>query len=194
MACVPGRCPCWPQTEPFDAAEMALLKTVQAGVLAHWSAKEAPEALWTKIQTQCLAVRRHRRAYALSVTLPRPMYNGYHITLLRWTGNDMCKVQWLLDVGVCPNIAAASVTFEYWKACTLGRVHPGRPRQAMVISPFAFTRTLNIWDLLVLAGAYDPAMQRYMPVTFAHRWRRQWHRWHGRSKRRAWAAVVTCGD
>jgi hypothetical protein len=195
MACVPGRCPCWPQAEPFDAAEMALLKTVQAGVTAHWSAEEAPEALWRNIQTQCLPVRRHRRAYILSVPLARPIYNGYDITLLRWTSNDMPKVQWLLDVGVCPNIAAASVTFECWKACTWGRVHPGRPLQASVISPLSFTRIdSKIWDLFVTAGAYDAAMEDLMPRMSARRWRRQWNRWHGRSGRRAWAAAVMCDE
>lgn len=189
MACVPGRCPCWPQTEPFDAAEMALLTTVRAGATAHPSAEEAPEALWTKIQTQCLAVRRRRRAYVLSVTFARPMH-AYDITVLKWAVKDMCKVQWLLDVGVCPNIAVA-----YSTAWAGGRVHPGRPRQATVISPFAFTTTNSkIWNLFVTAGAYDTGMEYHVSRTSAHRWCRQWHRWHGRSGRRAWAAVVTRGE
>lgn len=192
MACVPGRCPCWPRTEPFDAAEMDLLAAVRGYMGADF---DAEEALWASIPSRCLAVRRHRRAYVLSVIVNQAGISAYRMTLLGWQQfimADIKRMQWVLDQGVCPNIAGAYVP-DSLKGWAGGAEHPGRPTQAALRSPLAFFATsVHVLRPLLGAGAYPVDSQPLRMedagfVAASTLWAR-WRAWHGRASRRLWAA------
>jgi hypothetical protein len=178
MACVRGWCPCWPQAEPFDAAELDLLDAMVAFV-NHYG-------FWAQIQAQALAVRPRRRGYVLS-TIIGLKNTVCKRTLLGWVPYHKEKVEWLLDSGVCPNVSGAYRSTPVWR---VGNVHPGRPAQDDLYSPLqdAFT-TPDIRGLLLAAGAYPGDSSATIgQCLFALQ--RQWHAWHGRSSRRLWAAAV----
>ncbi len=89
--CIPtGVHTCWPQAEPFNAAEMALLASVEA-----WSStpRQDRQHLWEVIQTQSLAVRPRRRGYVLSVLMNSEP--SFHFALLPWVLHEKDKMQWL---------------------------------------------------------------------------------------------------
>ena len=187
MACVRGRCPCWPQAEPFDAAELSLLDAMRAFIYQ--------EGSWAKIQAQALFVRPHRRGYVLSTIIGNKNVVRSR-TLIGWALHSKerhCKerMQWLLDSGVCPNVSAAYQRRDtpVWRVGN--DVHPGRPRQDYLWSTLQdpFVRS-EARDMLPAAGAY-PGIDT---VTFGGHClvalQRQWHAWHGRASRRLWAAVV----
>lgn len=198
MACVRGRCPCWPQPEPFDFAEMALLDAVHSFVMTVPSAVD--ELLWARIQTKCQAVRGHRRAYVLSTPIAHGGDTRYHyaVTIIGWaTCMTVEQVEWLLNLRVCPNISGACRSRQPlgW---TNGPKHPGRPSQDTLFGPLARCALIADGDtkklLFLSAGAYswprslhglgvprDPAESLL---------RRQWHAWHGRASRRLWTAVA----
>jgi hypothetical protein len=180
MACVRGRCPCWPQAEPFDAAELRLLDAMRAFLYR--------EGLWAKIQAQALFVRPHRRGYVLSTIIGNK--NVVRTRTLIGRAHSKKRMQWLLGSGVCPNVSAAYQRRDtpVWRVGN--DVHPGRPRQndlwSTLQDPFVRSETR---DLLLAAGAY-PGIDT---VTFGHclaMLQRQWHAWHGRASRRLWAAAV----
>jgi hypothetical protein len=182
-SCVSGRCPCWPQDEPFDTAEMNLLATVQKYI------DDDNWPLWDSIQTQTLAGGLARRAYVLSTLVCPVRYGTYTISLLGWVRCDPVKVQWLLDVGVCPNISGTHRSQEAvgW---TGGPVHPDRPPQRALHSPL-YDAVIATRELLLAAGAYP----RLMGIGAKHvtTLRQRWHAWHGRLSRRVWVSL-TCPD
>ena len=181
MCCVRGRCPCpcWPQAGPFDAAEMDLLNAVKTYMHVLFG-----EQLWPSIQARFLAVQPHRRAHVLSTLCKNSLYPEFDMTLLGWVREDQEKAQWVLNMGVCPNIAGAFVlprprVESTWRGWSGGPLHPGRPPQDKLRSPLVYDKCLV--DLMLLsAGAYPK---------HASDQRRQWHRWHGRAARRLWAAL-----
>jgi hypothetical protein len=180
MACVRGKCPCWPQAEPFDAAEMDLLHSVRAHLKSPLNVR-----LWANIQTQSAAVRRHRLAYVLSALITNGS-SPYHTTLLWTVRNDTAKVQWLLNVGVCPNIMASLPSSTGWKG---GAVHPGRP--ASTYGPLECCGD-DVVGLFLTAGAYprDTYEAGMNASDLALTLQRQWHAWHARGSRRVWSATM----
>jgi hypothetical protein len=180
MACVRGKCPCWPQAEPFDAAEMDLLAIVRE-IMSEFSLQYF-KLLWESLVTQSLAVRPRRRGYVLSTFV-------CNRTLLGRMRYDAARLHWLLNVGVCPNVVwFLGKNFAFgWAG---GRRHPGRPAQRNLVSPFTHARGRNaIEDLLLSAGAcplYGRPNFRARGPTVT----RQWLAWHARASRRAWAATV----
>jgi hypothetical protein len=191
MACTPGVCPCWPQVEPFDAAEMALLAAVQELMQNHIPGLSSD--LWARIVKRTLKVVPRRRGYVLSTMITHKYAVFRKPTLLAWAVRECNrpKVQWLLDCGVCPNVGTVFRSqVHYWCA---GPKHPGRPDQAFCISPFRelyspVNSRKNGMDLLLSAGAYpdvDPCRVGKKTVATLQR---QWRAWHGRTSRRLWAA------
>ena len=173
MACVPGKCPCWPQAELFDAAEMDLLAIVR-DLMVHYTF-ESRHVLWARVVTQSLAVRPRRRGYVLSTTV-----NG--MTVLGQMRFDAASVRYLLYVGVCPNISRCRDAFG-WGG---GPRHPGRPEQSNLVNFFVHGLASDvIEDLLLSAGACP----RYDGYNFRIQLR-QWLAWHARASQRAWAAVA----
>jgi hypothetical protein len=193
MACVRGRCPCWPQAEPFDAAEMDLLAAVRmwVGEVCYPKGGTGGEHLWAAVRTRCLAVRCHRRAYVLSTLVHHRreadnnrVYRVHYCPAMACVGDDRTKAQWLLDLGVCPNIVGAvHGKFEGWNG---GSVHPGRPPQGCVYPPAQYGWATAVKDLLLSAGMCP--VGGCTPAAISQL--RQWHRWHGRRSRRLWAAVM----
>jgi hypothetical protein len=193
IACVRGRCPCWPQTEPFDDAEMALLKAMRTFV--DWKTVQECEFLWAQVQTCSLAVRRSRRPYVLSTFIAYPTCAFLTRTLLGWVEGDTEKQQWLLDVGVCPNISATRFDRPATSGWTGGPVHPGRPLAIFCTSPLEDKPSVRGTDLLLAVGAYPVHRQAayvlqgcVLPVPLGVL-RRRWRGWHARASRRLWAAL-----
>jgi hypothetical protein len=176
MACVPGKCPCWPQAEPFDDAEMDLLATVQK--LMRSVLFCSTQFLWEEVVTHSLAVRPRRLGYVLSTFV-----NGR--TLLGRMSEDAARVCWLLHSGICPNIAWTLGIFG-WAG---GRRHPGRPAQPDLVSPLIHTRSRHVFGGLLSAGAYP-----VYSCSFGGQWlttlTRQWLAWHARASRRTWTALA----
>jgi hypothetical protein len=180
MTCVRGRCPCWPQAELFDAAEMVLLDTA-----LEYISTPSREHLWAKIKAQSRSVRPRRRGYVLSTMFRR---NRDGLTLLGKVVYYRGRLLWLLNQGVCPNIMGAHLSPSHDVPAWAGqRLHPGRPLQAYVKSPFSFGNLAGNFDLLLLAGAYPMPVQHM--VGYAQL-QRQWHRWHGRTFRRLWTGLI----
>jgi hypothetical protein len=177
MACVRGRCPCWPQVEPFDAAEMALLGTVQEFMTEYTS--RASLVLWARVVKKTLDIRPRRRAYVLSTPV-----NG--VILLGRVRFETGRLRWLLTLGVCPN--------SFWCLDALGwtggPLHPGRPAQCNLISPFAYGFDSDeISDLLLSAGAC-PQLGGTTARVQRPAATRQWSAWHARASRRTWTAMA----
>ncbi len=182
-----GRCPCWPQAEPFDAAEMDLLAAMQAFINSTNSSR-----LWAKIEEKSLALRRHRRAYVLSTVLGDCRYSTHEVTLLGWVAYDGGKVRWLMDSGVCPNLAATQRRPGAF-GWIMGPVHPGRPAQdTKPLCPFQQGTALESIDLLLLAaGSYPVSGGLYRSrESMVGIYQRQWHAWHARASRRLWLAAM----
>lgn len=187
--CVKDRCPCWPQAEPFDGAEMDLLAAMQKFCDCNL------DALWAQLQAQCVAVRRHRRGYVLSTFVRKSaLVTWYDTSLLGHVLGHVydCakRVDWMLQQGVCPNIAGKVRGDIGWHT---GPVHPGRPHQDDIRSPLTEgLATRAALDLLLLAGAYPILRLSVIPTCLPPRstLTRQWHAWHGRTARRAWTAVA----
>jgi hypothetical protein len=197
MACVRGKCPCWPQAEPFDAAEMDLLAIVRE-IMSEFSLQYF-KLLWESLVTQSLTVRPRRRGYVLSTFVCGR-------TLLGRMRYDATRLHWLLNVGVCPNVVWFLGKKNFAFGWAGGRHHPGRPVQRNLVSPLWCwvpgyqmnnpTRETThargrdaIEDLLLSAGAcplYGGPNFRARGPTLT----RQWLAWHARASRRAWAATV----
>jgi hypothetical protein len=182
MACIRGRCPCWPQAEPFDDAEMHVLTFLRDNMMAITCLES--DSFWAKLQSLTQAVRCHRRAYVLSTFVNYQ----FSVTLLGHVSSCTSHVQWLLDVGVCPNMGSAwsRPRVRTW---TGGPVHPGRPAQTALCSPLdrAFVGDGTV-KLLLLAGAYPVQTRRgVLPLPLL---RCQWRAWHARASRRLWAALT----
>ncbi len=186
MSCDRGRCPCWPQAEPFDAAEMALAVTIRAWM--HTLDTMSQHVAWLQMQAQCRAVRPQRRAYLLSMVVKRGDSDFLlsNVSLIGLMFHNPEKVQWLLNEGVCPNIAMASG--QGWRGWSGGIEHPGRPPQTMVHSVIRFASHAGIINLLLRAGAYPLPADHLSGYGVLRR--QQWHRWHGRASRRLWAATA----
>lgn len=181
MCCLRGRypCPCWPQAEPFDKAEMDLLTAMRSYVNSF-----GYDLPWTSIQRGCVAVARHRRAYVMSTLLGSHHHATCDVTLLGWVRYDYGKTQWLLNHGVCPNISWARRHLEV-RGWIEGPLHPGRPLQNLLCPIVNLTPEMATKKLLLLAGAYPRADAAIAPAL-----RRQWHAWHGRASRCVWARVL----
>jgi hypothetical protein len=177
MACVPGKCPCWPQAELFDAAEMALL-TTERDLMVHYTF-ESRHVLWARVVTQSLAVRSRRRGYVLSTFV----CGSTALARMRF---DAPSVRYLLYLGVCPNSAQCREVFGWVK----GPCHPGRPEQSNLVSLYSNEFASDvIEDLLLSAGAYP-----VYPYSFGARslttLTRQWCAWHARASRRTWTVIA----
>jgi hypothetical protein len=139
-----------------------------------------------------MAVRGHRRAYVLSTlmatnTTRSPL--AFDMTLLGMVRHVRANALWLLNLGVCPNIAGARRR-RGTRAWSKGSAHPGRPARDV---SYVLSNTCpdTPMDLLLAAGA--------RPVDFGFHWthgpsvtvlQRQWQAWHGRASRRLWASLV----
>lgn len=192
MACVRGRCPCWPQAERFDAAEMALLSAIR---IYMWRFPCSRDKLWLMIQQRCEAVRPGRRAYALSTCVQERDGDCCSITILGWGRMTKLQLEWLVNQGVCPNLWGVwTREFSGW---TKGSAHPGRPVQTGLVygqlQYGLYAQALyqeTVGDLLLAAGAY-PVVTGSVRVVHAKSTTtllRQWHAWHARASRRVWAA------
>jgi hypothetical protein len=186
MACLQRRCPCWPRAEPFDATEMDLLFAV-----TQYMQSVDSEKLWAHMQTQSAAVRRHRLAYVLSTFIQHATYD---VTLLGWVSSIYReRIVWLLDIGVCPNMAAVwgghGLVLRGWRG---GPAHPGRPLQEHLswCSPFVHASSPDVEPLLLAAGAYPVPRGFYRPGQSVATMQRRWQAWHGRALRRLWAALA----
>jgi hypothetical protein len=179
MACVRGRCPCWPQTEPFDTAEMELLSAVREYISPPtcWNR----EACWLRIQERCQAVQPRRRAYVLSTLVTQDSGMYYSYTTLRRAVDNKVELEWLVNQGVCLNTAGVfSSSALGW---TGGSAHPGRPSWNVLYGPFLLTEAWSVKGLLLGAGAYPPRVSLLKDMS------RHWHAWHARASRRLWAAL-----
>lgn len=184
---MPRRCPCWPQQEPFDAAEVNVLRIAKtlAGLLSAciWS-----EDVWEALHTSCETLPRHRVAYVLSTFVYAD--DRVSFTLLWLVSHRFYEAQWLLQQGVCPNMDCYRGTaFKGWQR---GSAHPGRPPAwgRITHAPLQTCRPDLVGQLKTAAlflgyGAY-PTHPR---ASFAPA-RRQWHQWHARMSRRQWVACA----
>jgi hypothetical protein len=105
MSCTPGRCPCWPREQPFDAAEIRVLKCIQdllrtphRGVAWTWT------ACVDKVMEACTRVDRRRLPYVLSTVVQ--LYESHSQTLLKSVAYHKDLAKWVLNVGVCPNVGS----------------------------------------------------------------------------------------
>jgi hypothetical protein len=81
---------------------MDLLDSVRAYVNSAGSVR-----CWASMRAQTEGVRRHRLAYVLSTSIGDCRLSSFNATLLWAVTFETCKLQWLLNIGVCPNIAAS---------------------------------------------------------------------------------------
>jgi hypothetical protein len=176
MCCTPGRCPCWPQQEPFNDAEMDVLRTLQDMVMLSPS-----RALWTRLQKGCLILRRRRVPYVLS-THVRHYVTRWSVTPLFYADCIVRnELEWLLGQGVCPNMTI--VDDKHYTGWVAGRVHPGRP----ALRRHHLHQLKPAVDVLLRAhGSYPMHSMLFPPEPAVSLLQRQWRRWHGRAARRVW--------
>lgn len=186
---MPRRCPCWPQQEPFVAAEVNVLRIAKT-LSELLSACIWSEDLWDALQASCGSLPRHRVAYVLSTFV----YSGERVsfTLLWLVSHRFHKAQWLLRQGVCPNMDCYRGTaFKGWQG---GSAHPGRPPAwgRIAHAPLQTCRPDLVGQFKTAAlflgyGAYPTDLRAWWAPA-----RRQWHQWHARMSRRQWVACALC--
>jgi hypothetical protein len=190
MCCIPGRCPCWPREQPFDASEIRVLTCIQ-GLLCTMSGTHTWRTCVRNVMEACTRVDRRRLPYVLST--PVQLLRSHSQTLLKRVAYDKDLAKWVLNVGVCPNVGSyfhgAGDSYRGWQE---GPLHPGRPPRlglALVLEHAAYNEHNDICRLLAY-GAYPSttdqdrkSFQRGFPSAL-----RQWHRWHARASRRLWIA------
>jgi hypothetical protein len=188
MGCVRGKCPCWPQAEPFDAAEMCLLDAMRE-YINNGSARR--DCLWAEIQVRSQALGRRRRAYVLSTLLAVNFGTCFKVTLLGWVASDYAQLQWLLSIGVCPSMASIH-RCDDGPGWLKGPLHPGRCSDDLLYSPMIHGAADDTMHALLAAGAF-PGVRTYLNTLCPHvllsPFRRQWFMWHGRASRRLWTAA-----
>lgn len=185
MCCTPGRCPCWPRQEPFNDAEMDVLKTMQDMVMLSPS-----RALWTRLQKGCLILRHHRVPYVLS-THVRHYVTRWSVTPLFYADCILRdELEWLLGQGVCPNMTI--VDDEHYAGWNAGPIHPGRPALRRPLFDRLRQMKPSVDVLLRAHGSYPMQSMLFSPEPAVSLFQRQWQQWHGRASRRKWVVHCVC--
>jgi hypothetical protein len=172
MCCTPGRCPCWPREQPFDAAEIDLL-----GVLRAFAFHGTRREFLVAFHGAAARVQGSRLGYVLS-TFVQLRYCSE--TVLQLWATDREIVKWLLHVGVCPNMGLYQGGRAQYRGWEGGPRHPGRPSQDT-------KAVLQFWG-----GWLDPKFNNVFLAHGAYPFDgrrdavRRWHRWHARASRRLW--------
>jgi hypothetical protein len=189
MCCVPGRCPCWPREEPFDASEMDLLHFLQRVMClrpADYYDRVTRGTFLANLQGASAKVQRSRLGYVLS-TFVRLEDESCSMTALQLMGTESDMVKWLLHIGVCPNMGLyyghRRVVRSVYLGWIAGPWHPGRPSQdtQTVLQHFGAWLDDKSSNVFLAYGAYPRR-----GTDERHEALQQWHRWHARASRRLW--------
>jgi hypothetical protein len=192
MCCVPGRCPCWPREQPFDAAEVRVLTCIQN---LFRSKDHSWRARFEKVKEASTGVDRRRLSYVLSTAAWWD--EEYSQTLLMLVAYHKHLAEWVLNVGVCPNIGGYCHGYDGdYRGWQGGVLHPGRPpRRGLRImlqwAGYSSVQDHRISHFLAYGaypGATDQEREGYK-LQFPHALG-QWHRWHARASRRLWVFVL----
>jgi hypothetical protein len=196
MCCTPGRCPCWPREQPFDASEIRVLTCIR-NLLGTAVGSYHCRARFEEVKEASTPVDRRRLSYVLSTSVRGyAVYSVYSQTLLTYVSYDKHFSEWVLNVGVCPNVGGSfqlsDGDYHGWQG---GSLHPGRPplRGLCLSLEYASCNDYSAVSRLMAYGAYPIATDRQQRGKRFKLLRsdaqRQWYRWHARASRRQWLSV-----